>query len=160
MHLLDCHHRHGCSNYSHCSRHKHLSEDKELQNKLRNDRSLLPAPIEEMIRLHVPYRGFSRTAVNKEEISGTKVPPEEPITVVCSAANRDPEQFPNPHKFILNRDNIHTHLGFGKGIHRCPGMTRARMVLKIFLETIVDKCSDWDRVWRDCLCKAARGWPD
>lgn len=54
---------------------KHLSEDKELQSRLRNDRSLLPAAIEEFIRLHVPYRGFSRTAVTEEEISGTKVPP-------------------------------------------------------------------------------------
>lgn len=123
---------------------KHLSEDKDLQQKLRGDRSLLPAAIEEFIRLHVPYRGFARTAVSEEEISGIKVPQEEPITVVYSAANRDPEQFPNPDKFILNRENINTHLGFGRGIHRCAGMTLARMMVKIFLETMLDKCSDWD----------------
>jgi cytochrome P450 len=122
----------------------HLSEDKELQQKLRNDRSLLPAAIEEFIRLYVPYRGFSRTAVREEEISGTKVPPEEPITVVYSAANRDPEQFPNPHQFVFNRENINTHLGFGRGIHRCAGICLARMMVKIFLETILNKCSDWD----------------
>jgi cytochrome P450 len=123
---------------------KHLSEDKVLQNKLRNDRSLLPAAIEEFIRLHVPYRGFSRTAVNEEEISGTKVPPEEPITVVYSAANRDPEQFPEPDKFILNRENISSHLGFGRGIHRCAGTSLARMIIRVYLETILDKCEDWD----------------
>jgi hypothetical protein len=39
-----------------------------------------------------------------------------------SAANRDPEQFPEPDKFILNRDNITSHLGFGRGRHRCAGM--------------------------------------
>jgi cytochrome P450 len=121
---------------------KHLSEDKELQNKLRNDRSLLPAAIEEFIRLHVPYRGFSRTAVKEEEISGTKVPPEEPITVVYSAANRDPEQFPEPDKFILNRPNINTHLGWGKGIHRCAGMALARMMVRVYLETLLDQCAD------------------
>ncbi|KAL3459373.1 cytochrome P450 [Aspergillus heterothallicus] len=123
---------------------KHLSEDKELQNKLRNDHSLLPAAIEEFIRLHVPYRGFSRTAVNEEEISGTRVPPEEPITVVYSAANRDPEQFPEPDKFILNRENINSHLGFGRGIHRCAGTTLARMIIRVYLETILDRCADWD----------------
>jgi cytochrome P450 len=123
---------------------KHLSEDKELQSSLRRDRSLLPAAIEEFIRLHVPYRGFSRTAVNEEEISGIKVPPEEPITVVYSAANRDPQQFPDPNKFMLNRPNINTHLGFGKGIHRCAGMSLARMMIRIYLETILDKCADWD----------------
>lgn len=56
---------------------KHLSKDKELQNKLRNDRSLLPAAVEEFIRLYVPYRGFSRTAIHDVEISGTKVPADE-----------------------------------------------------------------------------------
>jgi len=123
---------------------KHLSEDKNLQNMLRNDRTLLPAAIEEFVRLYVPYRGFSRTAVNEEELSGVKVPPEVPITVVYSAANRDPEQFPDPHKFVFNRENIKSHLGFGKGIHRCAGMSMARMVLRIYLETILDRCSDWD----------------
>lgn len=123
---------------------KHLSEDKELQNKLRNDRSLLPAAIEEFLRLHVPYRGFSRTAVNEETLSGTKVPPEQPITVVYSAANRDPGHFPDPEKFILNRENISSHMGFGKGIHRCTGMTLARTMIRVYLETILDKCSDWE----------------
>ena len=55
----------------------HLSKDKELQNRLRNDNKLLPAAIEEFIRLYVPYRGFSRTALHEVEISGTKVPPDE-----------------------------------------------------------------------------------
>lgn len=125
---------------------KHLSEDKELQTKLRNDRSLLPAAIEEFIRLYVPYRGFSRTAVKDEELSGSVVPADEPITVVYSAANRDPEQFPEPDKFILGRENINTHLGFGKGIHRCSGMTLARMMLRVFLETLFDRTSDFEVV--------------
>jgi cytochrome P450 len=125
---------------------KHLSEDKELQTKLRNDRSLLPAAIEEFIRLHVPYRGFSRTALKEENIGGhgVKVPPDEPITVVYSAANRDPEQFPEPDKFILNRENINTHLGFGRGIHRCAGMSLARTMIRIYLETLFDSCSDFE----------------
>lgn len=123
---------------------KHLSEDKALQRKLREDRSLLPAAIEEFIRLHVPYRGFARTAVNEEVLSGTKVPPEEPITVVYSAANRDPAQFPDPHKFVLGRENISSHLGFGRGIHRCAGASLARTLVRVYLETILDRCSDWD----------------
>ncbi|KAJ5812200.1 hypothetical protein N7474_008501 [Penicillium riverlandense] len=56
---------------------KHLSEDKELQNQLRNDRSLIPAAIEEFIRLYVPYRGFARTAIHDVEISATRVPQDE-----------------------------------------------------------------------------------
>ncbi|KAK7191744.1 hypothetical protein DPSP01_008023 [Paraphaeosphaeria sporulosa] len=123
---------------------KHLSEDRELQTKLRNDRSLLPAAIEEFIRLYVPYRGFSRTAVKPETLHDTTIPPKEPITVVYSAANRDPEHFPDPDRFILNRENINTHLGFGKGIHRCAGVGLARMMMRIFLDTILDRCDHWE----------------
>lgn len=72
---------------------KHLSEDKELQNKLRNDRSLLPAAIEE---------------------------------------------------FIMDRENISSHLGFGRGRHRCVGMVLARMMLRIYLETLLDKTKDFE----------------
>ncbi|KAE8337095.1 hypothetical protein BDV24DRAFT_167637 [Aspergillus arachidicola] len=122
----------------------HLSRDKELQNRLRNDRKLVPAAIEEFIRLYVPYRGFSRTALHEVEISGTKVPPDEPITVVYAAANRDPDQFPRPDEFIMHRDNISTHLGFGHGRHRCAGMVLARMMLRIYLETLLDKTVDFE----------------
>jgi cytochrome P450 len=125
---------------------QHLATDKTLQARLRADRSLLPAAIEEFIRLHVPYRGFSRTAVGEQTISGVTVPADEPITVVYSAANRDPAQFPEPDRFILNRENINTHIGFGRGIHRCAGMTLARTLLRVYLETILDRCSDWDVV--------------
>ncbi|GAB1206272.1 hypothetical protein APSETT445_004957 [Aspergillus pseudonomiae] len=122
----------------------HLSKDKELQNRLRNDNKLLPAAIEEFIRLYVPYRGFSRTALHEVEISGTKVPPDEPITVVYAAANRDPDQFPHPDEFIMHRDNISTHLGFGHGRHRCAGMVLARMMLRIYLETLLDNTVDFE----------------
>jgi cytochrome P450 len=44
-----------------------------------------------------------------------------------AAANRDPEVFEEPDAFILNRENIKLHLGFGKGRHRCAGMPLARM---------------------------------
>jgi cytochrome P450 len=44
-----------------------------------------------------------------------------------AAANRDPEVFENPNSFILNRENISSHLGFGRGRHRCAGMPLARM---------------------------------
>jgi cytochrome P450 len=44
-----------------------------------------------------------------------------------AAANRDPEVFPDPHTFVLNRPNVTSHLGFGRGRHRCAGMPLARM---------------------------------
>lgn len=123
---------------------KHLSKDKDLQNSLRHDSSLIPGAIEEFVRLYTPYRGFSRTAVHPVTISGQLIPPEEPITMTYAAANRDPEVFPNPSEFVMNRENITAHLGFGRGKHRCAGMPLARMVMKIFLKVLLKRTSDFE----------------
>ena len=123
---------------------KHLSEDKELQNKLRADPSLIPAAFEEFVRMYTPYRGFSRTAVHDVEVRGQKIPKEEPVTMTYAAANRDPEVFPQPEAFMLNRENITQHLGFGKGKHRCAGMPLARMLMKVFLKVLLRMTKDFE----------------
>jgi cytochrome P450 len=127
-----------------CAMVKHLSEDKELQKKLRAEPELIPAAVEEFVRLYTPYRGFARTALRPTEISGQVVPTGEPITITYAAANRDPTHFQEPDKFILNRDNINSHLGFSRGRHRCAGMALARMMLKVFLEILLRKTLDFD----------------
>lgn len=123
---------------------KHLSEDKMLQNELRSKPELLPAAVEEFIRLYTPYRGFSRTAVCPVKLSGCEIPAEEPITMTYAAANRDPNQFPDPAKFIMNRENITSHLGFGRGKHRCAGMPLARMAIRVVLKIILNSTKDFE----------------
>ncbi|KAL4812284.1 cytochrome P450 [Aspergillus spinulosporus] len=122
----------------------HLSKDKELQNRLRSNLSLIPAAVEEFVRLYVPYRGFCRTPSRDVELCGRKIPAKSPITMTYAAANRDPSVFPDPDKFILHRPNITSHLGFGRGRHRCPGMPLARMALQIGLVAILQQSSDFD----------------
>jgi len=123
---------------------KHLANDKDLQYKLRADRSLLPAALEEFIRLYTPYRGFARTAVCPVKFQGQDVPPEVPITMTYAAANRDPSVFSHPDEFMLHRENITSHLGFGKGRHRCAGMPLARMIMRVYLEVLLENTSDFD----------------
>jgi cytochrome P450 len=122
----------------------HLSKDKDLQNKLRSDPSLIPSAIEEFIRLYTPYRGFARTATKPVTFQGQLIPADEAITMTYAAANRDPDVFPNPNEFILDRENISMHLGFGKGKHRCAGMPLARMALKIFLTQLLERTKDFE----------------
>lgn len=105
----------------------HLSKDQDLQEQLRSDMSLIPAAAEEFIRLYTPYRGFCRTASKTVSIHNREIKPGEPITVSYAAANRDPSVFLDPDQFILKRENLTSHLGFGKGRHRCAGMPLARM---------------------------------
>lgn len=105
----------------------HLATDKDLQIKLREDETLIPAALEEFIRLYSPYRGFARTTSRDVEIHGETVRPREPITLCYTAANHDPEVFDQPDEFILERPNITKHLGFGRGRHQCAGMPLARL---------------------------------
>lgn len=105
----------------------HLAKDKALQKKLRDDETLQPAAIEEFIRLYSPYRGFARTVSSDVDLHGKTIKPGEPITLVYTSANRDPEVFEDPNEFVLNRKNIAQHMGFGRGRHRCAGMPLARL---------------------------------
>ncbi|KAK8060858.1 cytochrome P450 [Apiospora saccharicola] len=108
---------------------QHLATDKSLQNQLRADESLLPATLEEFLRLYSPYRGFSRTVAPGREVQlhGEVVRPGEPVTLHYTSANRDPDVFARPDEFVLHRDNVAMHLGFGRGRHRCVGMPLARL---------------------------------
>jgi cytochrome P450 len=106
---------------------KHLAEDKELQQRLRQDPALIPAAMEEFIRLYSPYRGFARTTSLDVCLHGQTIKPGEPVTLNYNAANRDPEVFADPGQFVLHRQNISAHLGFGRGRHRCVGMPLARL---------------------------------
>lgn len=105
----------------------HLSKDQELQQQLRDDPGLIPAAIEEFVRLFSPYRGFSRTVSKETVIHGHTIKPGVPITLTYSAANRDPTIFDEPNRFILNRPNIAMHMGFGRGRHRCVGQSLAKL---------------------------------
>jgi cytochrome P450 len=116
----------------------HLSRYPALQDQLRGDRSLVPAAVEEFLRLYTPYRGFARTATHDVEIGGRGIRKDEPIALVYASANRDEQVFPDAESFVLNRPNIRDHLAFGRGPHQCLGMPLARLELRIALEELLD----------------------
>jgi cytochrome P450 len=116
---------------------RHLSDDQELQERLRREPGLIPDAVEEFVRLYTPYRGFARTVSRPIELHGREIEPGVPVTLVYAAANRDPAQFPDPDRFILGRENVAQHLGFGRGRHRCVGQPLARMALRIALEELL-----------------------
>ncbi len=115
----------------------HLAAHPDLQNQLRNDLTLVPAAIEEYLRLFTPYRGFARTARKDVVIGGRTIKKDEPIALVYASANRDESVFPNPDEFILHRPNIQQHVAFGLGPHRCAGESLARLMLHITLEELL-----------------------
>jgi cytochrome P450 len=85
--------------------------------------------IEEVVRLESPVQGLFRVATRDIELHGVVIPKGATVNVRYAAANRDPEQFPNPDALDLERKNAATHLGFGTGVHHCLGAPLARREL-------------------------------
>ncbi|MGH3375443.1 MAG: cytochrome P450 [Actinoallomurus sp.] len=115
----------------------HLSADQSLQSRLRGAPELLPAAVEEFLRLYTPYRGFARTPSHAVTLHGRTIRPAEPITLVYASANRDPAVFAEPDEFRLGRANIARHLGFGRGRHRCAGGPLARLGITVALDELL-----------------------
>jgi len=115
----------------------HLARHPALQQQLRADAALIPAAIEEYLRLYTPYRGFARTPREDIELHGVKIAQHEPVALVYAAANRDASVFPDPEAFVLDRPNIRQHLAFGRGAHNCPGAWLARLELRVAFEELL-----------------------
>jgi fatty acid omega-hydroxylase len=104
---------------------------------LRARPELVPGAIEEMLRLESAVQFFpSRSALADIEIAGTTIPKGAPIFLMYGAGNRDPEHFPNPNKFDLERNNKES-LGWGAGIHTCFGGPLARLEVNTALEAFL-----------------------
>jgi cytochrome P450 len=115
----------------------HLARHPELQQRLREEPALLPAALEEFLRLYTPYRGFARTVTQPIEREGRTIQPGEPIALVYASANRDERKFPRADQFELDRPNIGDHVAFGRGPHHCPGAPLGRLQLKIALSELL-----------------------
>jgi 4-methoxybenzoate monooxygenase (O-demethylating) len=78
---------------------------------------------------------FFRTTTREVEIAGVRIPAEEKVLLFLGAANRDPRRWSNPDTFDIRR-NASGHVGFGMGIHRCVGLTVARVEAEILLKAL------------------------
>jgi len=115
----------------------HLGRDRALQDKLRAEPALIPAAIDEFLRLYTPYRGFARTAVCDVTIRGRTIPAGEPIALVYASANRDADVFEDPESFRLDRPNMKESVAFGRGPHLCVGAALGRLELIVALEELL-----------------------
>ena len=134
----------------------HLARHPEVAERLRADPSLIPAAVEEYLRLLTPYRGFARTPTRDVEIGGRLIRKDEPIAIVYASANRDESVFPAPEEFVLDRPNINRHLAFGAGPHRCAGAPLATLMLRVTLEELLARTSAIELDGEPAMT----GWPE
>jgi cytochrome P450 len=112
-----------------------------LQDQLRADPSLIPAFLEEVLRLEGSTKMTSRIARKDTAVAGVPMPAGTRVMIALSAANRDPRRWENPREFILNRPRIKEHLGFGRGAHVCIGAPLARVEVRVILEKFLGQTS-------------------
>jgi cytochrome P450 len=119
-----------------------LGDRPEIQQRLREDRSLIPGFIEESLRTESPVKSDSRLALRATTVGGVEIPVGAIVMVLPGAANRDPRRFENPHEFQIDRKNVREHMAFARGVHSCPGAPLARVEGRVSLERILDRMSD------------------
>jgi cytochrome P450 len=119
-----------------------LAENPEVQQQLRDDRSLIPTFIEESLRLESPVKCDFRLARKTTEVGGVVIKAGTPVMVLPGAVNRDPSRFENPHELRLDRKNVREHMAFGRGVHSCPGGPLARVEGRVSIERLLDRMGD------------------
>ena len=108
----------------------------EQLEKLRDQPSLTDSAVEEFLRYDGPVQSTARVATEQLEIRGKTIEQAQLVIALLGAANRDPEQFPNPDELDIAREP-NQHIAFGQGIHFCIGAPLARMEGQIAFETLL-----------------------
>ena len=115
---------------------------------LRADPNLTAKVTEETLRYDPASSGQPRVATEDVEIEGKTIRAGEQVAIVLRAANRDPERFEDPDRFLIQREN-NRHLGFGIGAHLCLGNWLARLETNVALERAVQRLGDLELVTTD-----------
>jgi cytochrome P450 len=120
-----------------------LARDHALQQRLRAQPELLPAAIEEWLRLEAPQQSMRRVATKDVELGGHHIAAGERVELVFGAANLDPNVVESPEAFSLER-SPNRHLSFGRGIHSCIGAPLARLEIRVLLEELLSRTRHFD----------------
>ena len=114
-----------------------LNENPDQYQKLRDDPSLIPNMVSEIIRWQTPLAHMRRTATRDTELGGKRIKKGDKVVMWYVSANRDDAMFDDPDAFRIDRENARQHLSFGLGVHFCMGSRLAEMQLRVLWEEIL-----------------------
>lgn len=113
-----------------------LNENPGEYAKLRNDPTVIPNMVSEIIRWVTPLAHMRRTARSDYRLGGQQIKAGDKVVMWYVSGNRDERAIDNPDQFIIDRPRARQHLSFGFGVHRCMGNRLAEMQLRILWEEI------------------------
>lgn len=99
------------------------------------DPDLVEAAVEESLRFDPPVLGLYRNTTRDVTVADRTIPAGSKVLLHYAAANRDPEVFPEPDRFDLDRPR-RRHLAFGLGVHFCLGAAMARLEAEVALRSL------------------------
>jgi cytochrome P450 len=125
-----------------------FARNPEEWQKLLDDRSKVPAAVEELLRYDGPVQYNVRYTLREAHLHGVTIPAGKPVFIMNAAANRDPRAFTDADKFDIDRDRSEAqNLGMGYGIHSCLGAALARMESAVALDKLLDFMPRYEVKW-------------
>ncbi len=112
-----------------------LRNPRQLQ-KLKDDSGLIKTAVEEFLRYDSPVQKICRWTTEDIKIGDKTIPKGHLVVSLLGAANRDPEQFPDPDRLDITRRHG-AHVAFGRGIHTCLGAPLARIEGPIAIDAVL-----------------------
>jgi cytochrome P450 len=137
-----------------------LARHPDQRRQLVADPSLVPAAVEEMLRIESPTQALPRTTLRDVHLDCTTIPEGSRVMLLFGAANLDEREFPDAKRFDIHRHAVR-HLAFGHGIHFCLGAMLARIESRVAFEELLARIPDyqitggpdrvtsnWARAWK------------
>jgi len=104
--------------------------------RLRAEPSLIPAAVEELLRIFSPSAVNQRITTRDVELGGVTIPQGANVLVGYLSGGHDERKFPDPERFDPTRPNVGEHLAFGHGVHFCVGASLARLEARVAIEEL------------------------
>jgi cytochrome P450 len=128
---------------TYCSGMRALMENPEQRAKVLADPSMVPAVVEEALRMYPAFAHFARTATRDTELHGQTIRKGEKVVMWYPSSNRDETRFEDPDRFDVERNPEHQAFGAG-GRHFCLGTALARLELRVLIEETLQRYPDME----------------
>jgi cytochrome P450 len=116
-----------------------LATRPDLWRRLQQDRSQVPAFVEEALRLASPAAVVPRTVTRDVELHGTRLPRGATVFIHWGSANRDERRLDRADEVDLDRPSVRGHLAFGFGLHHCAGLHLARKEIQLVVAGLLQR---------------------